>query len=98
MFCIKLSRQLGMTLKQFLNQIDSDELALQMAYDRLEPPDDPYFRTGLECSTLIKVMTGKYIDPEKFCPTKKVKPIKNDKALIAAMNALKSKPKPKETQ
>tara|TARA_R110002126_G_scaffold256922_3_gene399913 strand:+ start:7754 stop:8035 length:282 start_codon:yes stop_codon:yes gene_type:complete len=73
---MRLCKQLGKTLKELLSSIDSQELSLWMAYDRLDPLDDPYWRTGLTCSTMATLHTGKKFKAEDFIPRRENK--KND--------------------
>jgi len=53
--------------------MDSREIGLYMAYDNLNPPDDPYWRTGLLASMMECAWSGKKskLEPEKYMPKKK---------------------------
>lgn len=73
-----------------MTQIDSQELSMWMAYDNIEPLDDPYWRTGLECSTMAAVFAGKQMKPEDFIPSKRQKP-DGKKKMIDSFEQLKRK-------
>lgn len=91
---------LAYELKTDIDEVMSWSRAKQVywaAYLKIKPPDDPFWRTGLTCSVIANCHRDekrkpKPYEPEDFIPGReKPKPIKNDKALIAAINALKAK-------
>lgn len=72
---MRLSRTLGRTKAELLDSLSEDELVEQIAFDHIEPMDNPYWRNGLLCEVLSHVMgSGKgQLKPEKWMPTSKEK-------------------------
>lgn len=60
-----------MTVRQLLENIDSVEISEWQAYDRLEPFDNPYWRSGMLASTTVNVMGGGKTKPTDFMPQRK---------------------------
>lgn len=59
---------LGKTVRQLLAEIDSRELSEWLAFDRIEPLPDPYWMTGMVCSTLANLWAKRRYQPEDFMP------------------------------
>lgn len=94
---MRLARQMGRTLAELLDSIDSHELSLWIAYDRLEPLDDPYWRTGLICSTMANINKDKKttaFKPDDFIPRQRNQTDQKE-AMRNAFRALKNKRKSK---
>jgi len=49
LFVVKLSRQMGIPVKRMLNEMDSEEISLYLAAERISPMDDPWQRNALNC-------------------------------------------------
>lgn len=60
-----------MTVRQLTENISSDELSEWMAFDRVEPLDNPYWRSGMIAATMASVMGGGKHKPQDFMPQRK---------------------------
>ena len=81
----RLAAHLGMTVRRLLSELDSRELSEWLAYDRLEPLDDPYWRSGMVASTVANCMAGKKgekFKPQDFLPRQKPQSAKQSKAIF----------------
>lgn len=80
---------LGKTVRQLTEEMDSKELSEWMAFDRIEPFDNPYWRSGMLAATTANVMGGGKNKPQDFMPMRR-KP-QTAAQQIAMLKALTSK-------
>lgn len=72
---MRLSRALGRTKAELIENLSETELVEQIAFDHLEPLPNDYWRTGLLAEVLTHVMGGskKKLNPEQWVPGEKTK-------------------------
>lgn len=72
-----------MTVGQLTNNISSTELSEWLAFDRIEPLDNPYWRSGMVASVLASSSSGKKYTPQDFMPhKKKEQTVEEQKAIL----------------
>ena len=71
-------------MEQLTNNISSVELSEWMAFERIEPFDNPYWRSGMLASVIASSSSGKKFTPQDFMPNQKKKEqtVKEQKAIM----------------
>jgi len=98
MFAFKLAGHLKKTVRQLLNEMDSEELSEWMAYDQIHPLPDPYWigaaisKTIADCTPELK----RKPKLEDFLPITRSKPKKRQSAgeHLAILDAMFAAQKP----
>lgn len=85
---MRLSRALCRTKAELLEVLDETELIEQIAYDHIEPLDNPYWRNGLVCEVLSHVFGGKSrkLDIQRWMPGEKRRRM-SDAEMLASTRA-----------
>lgn len=67
---MRLAERLGMPLRELWERMDSAEVSLWMAKDRIDPPPDPWLMTGILGSLIANAFGGgrRKWTPEDFIP------------------------------
>jgi hypothetical protein len=79
---MRLAIQMGRTLEELLNTMSSAELSLWLAKEKLEPLDDPYFRTALLATVTARSMGNKKVKITDFMPKEERKQTAQEHAMI----------------
>jgi hypothetical protein len=69
-FCLILARELGYTLKDLLESLGEGEIDLWYELHKRQPIINPWYQTGLICSTMVNYPHGaiRWLHPEDFMP------------------------------